>query len=590
MARIDSLTNFLTDVASAIRTKKGTQMNINASQFDTEILNLPSSGTYQQKTVNIYQNGNIIVTPDQGYDAIDELTINTAVPGGTVSGVKQFSSVSEMNNSVGNIEGDLAIVYGDLSRNINELDIFNSVIFPNVVVLPNAVSSTISARFSPMNFDSFAEFSGTIGSSSASFTYGSWVTEFNTVTYTSSDGITYTRTDFIGNPVELSDRFSVDPNYTFNPIIGYFVQVGSIVFDGLYKYTNNLWQFAPSQLNASSGYVFDRIYYGSDGVKVGTLQSVTGLNKGEVEFRRNIRNLYSNMSVSDASLFFSNNRSLTSFDPMTTVSDLVFENLTDTHEMFNTCTNLTNVSNMDTSNVTNMYKMFYGCGNLTSIPDFDTSNVTDLAYFLSSCRNLTTIPNFNTSKVTNMSSMLSGCYNITPIPNFDTSQVTDMYGLFSSCRTITDVLNLNTSKVTNMAHMFYGAYNITNISNFNTVNVTNMSNMFYSCNHLTSIPLFDTSNVVNTFGMFNGCINLIDVPQFDTNKVTTIRYMFTQCNNLSNSTIQNIVNMCLNSNLASATYKNLRNTNTYSPLFNTKYNSSYYSNRLSELNAAGWKY
>ena len=42
MARTDNLTNFLTDVASAIKTKKGSQTAIQASSFDTEIANLPS--------------------------------------------------------------------------------------------------------------------------------------------------------------------------------------------------------------------------------------------------------------------------------------------------------------------------------------------------------------------------------------------------------------------------------------------------------------------------------------------------------------------------------------------------------------------
>ena len=42
MARTDTLGNFLTDVASAIKTKKGSQNTIQASNFDTEIANLPS--------------------------------------------------------------------------------------------------------------------------------------------------------------------------------------------------------------------------------------------------------------------------------------------------------------------------------------------------------------------------------------------------------------------------------------------------------------------------------------------------------------------------------------------------------------------
>lgn len=46
MARTDTLGNFLTDVADAIRTKKGTSEAIPAEDFDTEIENLPSGGDY----------------------------------------------------------------------------------------------------------------------------------------------------------------------------------------------------------------------------------------------------------------------------------------------------------------------------------------------------------------------------------------------------------------------------------------------------------------------------------------------------------------------------------------------------------------
>lgn len=42
MARTDTLGHYLTDVASAIKTKKGDNTDILASDFDTEILNLPS--------------------------------------------------------------------------------------------------------------------------------------------------------------------------------------------------------------------------------------------------------------------------------------------------------------------------------------------------------------------------------------------------------------------------------------------------------------------------------------------------------------------------------------------------------------------
>ena len=45
MARTDTLPHFLTDVADAIREKKGTEETITASDFDTEIENLPGGGS-----------------------------------------------------------------------------------------------------------------------------------------------------------------------------------------------------------------------------------------------------------------------------------------------------------------------------------------------------------------------------------------------------------------------------------------------------------------------------------------------------------------------------------------------------------------
>lgn len=55
MARTDTLGNFLTDVADAIREKKGTEEIIQAGDFDTEIANLPSGADiseYFKSTTN----------------------------------------------------------------------------------------------------------------------------------------------------------------------------------------------------------------------------------------------------------------------------------------------------------------------------------------------------------------------------------------------------------------------------------------------------------------------------------------------------------------------------------------------------------
>lgn len=97
MARTNNLTNFLTDVASAIKEKKGSQTNIPASNFDTEILALPSQGTYQEKTITITQNGQTALTPDSGYDAMERVEITVNVP------IKQLQTKTVSVTSNGNV-------------------------------------------------------------------------------------------------------------------------------------------------------------------------------------------------------------------------------------------------------------------------------------------------------------------------------------------------------------------------------------------------------------------------------------------------------------------------------------------------------
>lgn len=77
MARTDTLGHFLTDVAEAIRTKKGTSNTITASDFDTEIASIPSGGSIiEENDVNFYDYDGTIVA---SYSASDFLSL-TAMP------------------------------------------------------------------------------------------------------------------------------------------------------------------------------------------------------------------------------------------------------------------------------------------------------------------------------------------------------------------------------------------------------------------------------------------------------------------------------------------------------------------------------
>jgi len=68
MARTDTLGNFLTDVAGAIRTKAGTSDPIQASAFDTAIANIPSGGNGWQRPSDWWDTETILANAENKTD------------------------------------------------------------------------------------------------------------------------------------------------------------------------------------------------------------------------------------------------------------------------------------------------------------------------------------------------------------------------------------------------------------------------------------------------------------------------------------------------------------------------------------------
>lgn len=74
MARTDNLTNYLTDIANAIRTKGGTTGEINANAFDTAIANLPSGSGGE------IESGTLTVTTTKQYEYVSFTNTHTRPP------------------------------------------------------------------------------------------------------------------------------------------------------------------------------------------------------------------------------------------------------------------------------------------------------------------------------------------------------------------------------------------------------------------------------------------------------------------------------------------------------------------------------
>lgn len=297
------------------------------------------------------------------------------------------------------------------------------------------------------------------------------------------------------------------------------------------------------------------------------------------------------------------------------VSNVV--DMSDMFYQFNTGTStILNLSSWNTSKVFNMCEFAYS-NHITEIHgNFNISNVGSYHFSRAFCgNNIVVLPNFTGSFKSSDTSMWStfAYTKITDSPDINFYNVRNAESCFRNCSHLVNVLNYDLSTLGVMDEMFYGCTNLVNIPNFNTSKVSllertfsycsieeipylnydkvySLKGTFSNCLHLTEARYIFTNNCYNMDSTFADCTNLVEVSELNTHNVFTMNNMFRHCNNLSNNSIQNIVNMCLNSNITNTARMNLDNTNIYSPLFNTIFDNSYYQNRWQELTDAGWKY
>ena len=122
MARTDTLINFLTDVAAAIKAKKGDSTSIPAANFDTEIANLPSGSGDNTALINL----------------IDRSVKSIEIPEGTTSiGGSAFSHCT----------GLTSITIPDSVTNIGYQAFYDCCALTSITI-PNSVISIGDSAFS----------------------------------------------------------------------------------------------------------------------------------------------------------------------------------------------------------------------------------------------------------------------------------------------------------------------------------------------------------------------------------------------------------------------------------------------------------
>ena len=133
MARTDTLGHFLTDVADAIRTKKGSSDTIQASNFDTEIENLPSGADLSDYFTPTISDGNSNVP---GYLYMIKTIPNST----TVSG-------TSLSYAFYNFRGT-AIPLLDTSNVVNMSNMFQNSHLTTIPLLDTSNVTTMTSMFS----------------------------------------------------------------------------------------------------------------------------------------------------------------------------------------------------------------------------------------------------------------------------------------------------------------------------------------------------------------------------------------------------------------------------------------------------------
>lgn len=102
---------------------------------------------------------------------------------------------------------------------------------------------------------------------------------------------------------------------------------------------------------------------------------------------------------------------------------------------------------------------------------------------------------------------------------------------------------------TNASYLFNYCSGLVEIEEIDTSSVTNMTSMFSYCSSLVEVPLLNTSKVSTMNGMFSSCGSLVTVPVLNTSKLSAsnaISSMFSSCTKLSDESLNNILQMCIN--------------------------------------------
>lgn len=507
--------------------------------------------------------------------------------------VKLFNTIEELNQDSTAKEGDLAVVYQTKTKNWDGVQAVSYLIFPKIVILPEQMTGSFDGYVrGTTNINTFGEITNT------SATFNIYGDNEYIITYTSEDGLTYTRTDSFDEVIKLSDTLVTFQWYQLDVVCGYFPLAEENLFEGLYKCDN---------LKLDDTYLIDNIQYKipllnnfnltNAIVKINLIEDNTitdydiiTLSSILYPFKDNDNKIWIfNNSLSNYIYLYnvSNGKSTLKNSilvPKTFENGVVTINIADTGLVYesekflffgkplyesDSSDTVKAVSDMsvisqETSTINDVYTLHYGLAP-TQLTLTDSNEIISekIGYGNKGIITGTLTDNKNVdpkdvllkTQVWNSLSSLNisgtNCFemfmeykgNKLPELSFQ-NQVETFSWAFGHCYNLTQVPNLPTSNCTNFSGMYSYCSNLLELPNINTSKGKNFDQMLGSCVKLTTIPTFDLSEATNISRLCYSCRNLVNFPYMSIPKVTGMTDIFSGCENLSNESLNNILGMC----------------------------------------------
>ena len=280
--------------------------------------------------------------------------------GSATTGVKLFETEEEMQADSTAQEGNLGLVYRDKYVDLVVGNTYTKLYIPNTITFDSAITSTNTIILDTGN--ALNSPSVRITTTAINFCRSGLPPQIvNTVQYSSTDGITYTRTDELKEKLTIEEIYNEmytqitiqENNYE---LLNQMFKGFDTYFGGLYVYKDDSYLLAPTQLEAVADNVCLNNFYGKNGIEIGTLQNTTNLSKDQLKTRIILFNKFNEMTTSETNLAFAFSGLDIKSAPLIDTS-----NVTEMEYMYEGCTNLVDLPLYDTTNVINFYNMVNGC-------------------------------------------------------------------------------------------------------------------------------------------------------------------------------------------------------------------------------------